>query len=276
MLQTETIDIAWVAVPSNVHGPIESALMARDIPFLVEKPLGLDVATPERIAADVARSGLVVAVGYNWRALDFLPEVRHLLAARPARLVVARWLAGTPWARWWQRTAEGGGQIIEQTTHLIDISRHLLGPARVLSGVGNRLALESFPESDVLNSTIAVMEFEQGALGTFASSATLARPNAIDISFLSESQVITIALGGRWPSPVWSLSVENETGRTYREAGADPYVAQNAAFVQAVLTGDPTGVLCSYDDALASHRIAIAMNRLASGSVVDSQAGPSC
>ena len=68
-LGIEELDAVWLCVPPFAHGPLEAAAVARGLPFFVEKPLALDLATAETIAAEVARTGLPTAVGYHWRHL---------------------------------------------------------------------------------------------------------------------------------------------------------------------------------------------------------------
>ena len=133
MLDEQRPDVVYVAVPPSASVAICLAVVARGIPFLVEKPLAATDATgPARVAAAITDRGLVVAVGYHLRSLETLPEVRARLAANPARLVTARWNDGTPAPAWWRREVDGGGQVIEQATHLYDLARLLVGEAEVV------------------------------------------------------------------------------------------------------------------------------------------------
>src|SRR5439155_537865 len=85
-------EAVWVCVTPERHGALELELIARDIPFFVEKPLAVDVATAEAVARALAEAGgPVVAVGYKFRALDTLPRTRELLQETPARMVLAMW-----------------------------------------------------------------------------------------------------------------------------------------------------------------------------------------
>ena len=126
MLDEQRPDVVYVAVPPSVAVATCEAVIARGIPFLTEKPLAAtDADGPVRVAAAMADSGLVVAVGYHLRSLEPLPEVRARLAENPARLVTARWTDSTPLPAWWRRERDGGGQVIEQATHLYDLARLL-------------------------------------------------------------------------------------------------------------------------------------------------------
>ena len=60
-----------------------------------------------RLAAGIARSGLVVAVGYHLRALDWIAELQDRLRAAPPRLVVARDLWETDLADFGQQGRSG-------------------------------------------------------------------------------------------------------------------------------------------------------------------------
>ena len=139
MLAAERPDAVWVAVPPHRSVAIGERLVAARVPFLTEKPLAAaDADGPARLAEAIAAAGLVVGVGYHLRALDIMAEVRRRLASAPAQLVVARWLDSTPGPAWWGRVDEGGGQVIEQATHLYDLARWLVGEAVVVGAASTR------------------------------------------------------------------------------------------------------------------------------------------
>ena len=135
-------DVAWLCVPPGAAPPLAESLARRGIPFLAEKPLAAtDADAPRRVAALIAERRLVVAVGYHLRGLEALPELRERLAERPAQTVAGRWLDSTPAPAWWRRVDRGGGQVVEQATHLYDLGRHLVGEATVVGrGVRSRRA----------------------------------------------------------------------------------------------------------------------------------------
>src|SRR5215212_4331104 len=149
VLLHESLDAAWVCVPPNAHGAIEDALMAAGIPFFVEKPLAADRATAEAIAIALERSRVMAAVGYHWRAMDTLPEVRAALAENPPHLILGAWHDALPPPNWWRHQATSGGQIVEQATHLFDTARHLVGEATVVAATATHYGQEAYPDADV-------------------------------------------------------------------------------------------------------------------------------
>ena len=254
MLEQARPDVVWVCVPPYRAVEVCTQLVDRGIPFLTEKPLAaLDADGPARLSASIERAGLVVAVGYHLRALDVLAEVRDRLAARPAGLVVAQWLDRTPTPAWWRVRAEGGGQVVEQATHLYDLARHLLGEATVVGAASNRAPRPSAETGDVADATAATLRFERGAVGTFANSRRLASA-VVRITFASEG-LLTTMWKGELSQGDWHVQFEDDRGREERHAHGDPYQVQAAAFLDAVEAGDPGGVLCTYADALATDRL---------------------
>src|SRR4029077_8948101 len=78
-----------------------------------------------------------------------------------------RWRDDTPGPDGWGRVAQGGGQVVEQATHLYDLARHLAGEATVVGAVST--AVPPPPSDrvvDVVGSTSAVLRFDAGAAGS--------------------------------------------------------------------------------------------------------------
>jgi predicted dehydrogenase len=254
MLDTAGLDVAYVCVPPFRAVAIGERLVERGIPFLTEKPLAAtDVEGPERLAAAIERAGLVVAVGYHARALDIMPEVRSRVAAKPPGLIVARWLGGTPPPRWWSRVDEGGGQVVEQATHLYDLARHLVGEAVVVGAASNRDPAASPPLADVADATAAVLRFERGAIGSFSNTRRIPA-GVIAVELASEGLLTTLSKGDLSQGD-WHATFDDGKRMTELHAKRDPYEIQAAAFLDAVEAGNPALVLSSYPDALKTDRL---------------------
>ena len=249
LLDAERVDAAWVCVAPAGHGATERALIERGVPFFVEKPLSSDRATAEAIGHRVAASGLITAVGYHWRALDAIPELRaHLAEGPPVAFLAGTWLTSTPAPAWWHRQATSGGQMVEQATHLLDLARHLVGEARVLHAVADRPPRPAHPDLDVASVSTAALRFASGALGAVTATCLLGASARVELQLMREGELITVT----------QTSVTYDDGRTRREVRVigDPVAAEDRAFLAAVRAVDPTRVVCAYADALATHRLA--------------------
>ena len=254
MLDEQRPDIVYVCVPPSAAIAALEIVVERGLPFLTEKPLAaMDADGPARIADAVAARGLVAAVGYHMRALEPMPEVRERLAANPARLVVARWMDGTPAPAWWLRAKVGGGQVVEQVTHLYDLGRLLVGEAAVV-GAASLLEEPVTPlGADVADASAAVLRYETGAVGTFANTRRMAT-HLVDMEFSSDGLRTTIRRPTPLPGP-WEVAFAD--GRSIRTLppGRDPYEIQAEQFLDAVEAKDPTAVFSTYADALRTDRL---------------------
>ena len=82
-------DTAWVCVPPFAHGEVEERLAAAGVALFVEKPLGLDVATAERVQDAVDAAGVPTSVGHHWRSSTASGAM--LLAYPPGPGPASRW-----------------------------------------------------------------------------------------------------------------------------------------------------------------------------------------
>lgn len=254
MLEAAGPDVVYVAVPPHRAVAVCERLVAHQIPFLTEKPLAAaDAEGPARLAEAIEQNRLIVAVGYHLRALDILAEVRSRLAERPAQLFVARWLDSTPGPAWWGRTDEGGGQVIEQATHLYDLARTLVGDATVVGAASTRDLATTTPGVDVADSTAAVLRFETGAIGSFANTRKIATA-VIEVEIVSDGLLTKLS---KHPGGQGDWHATFDDGTVIRAIGSDcdPYEQQAAAFLDAIEWADPGGVLCTYEDALETDRL---------------------
>jgi len=244
----ERPDAAWITVPPDAHGPAERALLAADVPFLIEKPLSADRATGEELARAALSAGALVAVGYHWRALDTIPDLRARLADTPVRMVRGAWHDSMPTPAWWRKQQRSGGQMVEQATHLLDLARVLVGEADVVAARSDVPAEPRLPGADVADVAAALLGFRSGIPGVVTTTCALGGPAAVRLELICAGLHVVVT----------QEAVRYDDGRVVREvrAQADPFVAEDRAFLHAVRTGDRSGLYCDIGDALATHRLA--------------------
>jgi myo-inositol 2-dehydrogenase / D-chiro-inositol 1-dehydrogenase len=254
MAESVRPDVAYVCVPPYQAVAIGERLVELGIPFLTEKPLAADdMDGPASLAAAIEQAGLIVAVGYHLRALDIVPILRQRLAERPPRIVVARWLAETPPPAWWSRVDEGGGQVIEQATHLYDLARYLVGEAQVIGAASVR-SDDASPGRTVADAAAAVVRFETGAMGSFASAHRL-ETASIEIAFASDGLLTTLRKIPDGGQGDWHVTFDDGHQLLDVRTERDPYEIQAAAFLDALDGGDPGLALSTYADALKTDRL---------------------
>jgi predicted dehydrogenase len=242
------LDAVYVCVPPFAHGPIEEAVAGAGLAIFVEKPLGLDVPTADRVAGAVARAGVVTAVGHHWRYADTVRRAEQLLEGRDVRLVVGTWLDKVPPVSWWAHRDRSGGQVIEQALHVLDLARALVGEVTDVCAMAD--GTPPAPDADVDGATGAVLRFVHGAVGTLAATCLLHSLHRAGLELYADDLALTLTEDG--------LLVEGDDPSWL---AVDPDAAKRAAdrcFVDAVL-GRSDDVRVPYPEALRTHRLACAI-----------------
>jgi myo-inositol 2-dehydrogenase/D-chiro-inositol 1-dehydrogenase len=251
LLEAEELDAVWFCVPPFAHGPLEEAALARRLPFFVEKPLALDLATARDVARGVRDTGLVTAVGYHWRHLGLVARAHGLLHEQPAQLVVGHWLDRTPAAPWWSRRSTSGGQVIEQSTHLFDLARFLVGDVETVTAAEVTRPRQDLPEADAPTAATAMLTFSSGAVGTISSSSALGWRHAVGVQLIGAG--CAIELGERSLTD-HELRVTTVDGDRTTTSDEDPVVGEDREFLDAVRGLGPVRV--PYAEALRTHAVA--------------------
>lgn len=259
-LDVPGVDAAYVCVPPFAHGAAEEAILARRLPLFVEKPVGLDLDTVDRIDDLVRDSGVVTGTGYHWRCLDHLDVTREILAQTRPLLAHGSWLDKRPPVGWWQSRERSGGQVVEQLAHVLDLARVLFGEAVDVSAFGasapdDERVPGALPEgvdvTDVDDATGGVVRFASGTVMTITATCALRRKFGAGLDVVTSGTHLSIAED--------ALVVDRGEGEVERhEARVDPREAVDRDFVAAV-RGEKAAAIAPYSDAAASHRLAMAL-----------------
>ncbi len=128
-------DVVVVATTHDALADLAVRALDAGCHVLVEKPAGLSVADVDRVESAALRAGRLVKVGFNHR---FHPGIRRAISeARsgdfgPVMFMRARYGHGgrLGYDREWRAdpAVSGGGELIDQGMHLIDLSHALHGP----------------------------------------------------------------------------------------------------------------------------------------------------
>jgi predicted dehydrogenase len=169
--------------PNSVHAEPTIAAAETGKHVLCEKPLGRTADEAYEIWSRVAATGVKHLCGFNYRFVPAVRLARELVEAGDLgeiRHFRARYLqdwAEDPGLDTWRFSIEdaGSGAIGDLATHVIDLSRFLVGEIAALSAV-----VKTFiPGRKVDDAIESVVEFENGAVGTIeATRLALGRRNA--------------------------------------------------------------------------------------------------
>jgi len=134
------IDLIDITTPNDSHCEIALAAAATGKAILCEKPLALNVAEAERMAAAVRKARVVNMVCHNYRRVPALALAREMIAdgALGDRLFHYRaryaqdWIADPEFPLVWRlrSDAAGSGSLGDIGSHVIDLGRCLVGEFR--------------------------------------------------------------------------------------------------------------------------------------------------
>jgi myo-inositol 2-dehydrogenase/D-chiro-inositol 1-dehydrogenase len=260
LLEAEELDAVWLCVPPFAHGPLEAAAVVRGLPFFVEKPLALDLDIARTVARQVAARGLVTAVGYHWRHLDVVQEAAGMLRETPAQLISGYWLDKTPRVPWWTLRSGSGGQVIEQTTHIFDLARLLVGEVDSVSALEHAAVAGAGRDGEVPTAATALLAFASGAVGSISSARVLGWRHRVGLHLVAEGRALEISERGLTDH---ELRVVSGTGEEELIRSAeDPIAREDREFLD-VLLGRVPRVRVPYEEALRTHALACAADRSA-------------
>jgi len=259
----DKLDAVYIAVEPTAHDQIEETCIERNWPFLVEKPMTLDMAQAKAISEAVTAKGLVTAVGFQDRYLDIVAKIKQELAGMKVGMVYGTWLGGVPGVWWWMNKKTCGGQLLEQNIHLVDMLRYFFGEAvSVYAQNGRGLVCPSelskdLPPYDNDDFSSALITFENGLIANLMSGCFVTgegNPIRSGLTIIGRNKSLEYKLRD-------SLTVHTANEQFKYNRIADQSVAHDRAFLDAVKKGDPTAVLSPYPDAYKSLLLADAANR---------------
>jgi predicted dehydrogenase len=136
------VDVVIVATRHDWLSPVSVAAIKAGKHVLCEKPMSRNRREAEDVAAAARNSGCVVKVGFNHRYHPAIQRAHQLAGAgRIGMPLFARCRyghGGRPgYEREWRMdpTLSGGGELLDQGVHVIDLFRWFFGDLEVVAGV---------------------------------------------------------------------------------------------------------------------------------------------
>lgn len=164
VLSDTDIDAVFIATRHDSHAELAVRALEAGKHVWLEKPVGLTVAEVDAVAAAyeaAAPRGQVLRVGFNRRHAPMVIRMKELLAQVDApRMMVATVNAGRlPADHWTNDPRVGGGRIIGEACHHVDLLAHL-ADSPITSA-----AMTPMPDPVDIGTATIVLTFADGSLG---------------------------------------------------------------------------------------------------------------
>ncbi|MEO6435632.1 MAG: Gfo/Idh/MocA family oxidoreductase [Tepidisphaeraceae bacterium] len=134
LIAAEDVDAVIISTPPPLHEPLAVAAAAASKHVLVEKPMAPTPGACERMIAAARTAGSLLTVGYNHRYFEALKLVRDVVrSGEIGTLSHVRAYTGhsglsefkEPWM--YDKEVMGGGALMDNGTHMIDLVRYITG-----------------------------------------------------------------------------------------------------------------------------------------------------
>lgn len=200
LVQSSAIDAVCIATPTGAHVEIACAAAKHGKHVLTEKPIAANLADADRMIAACEDHGVTLGVIFMYRFMDTARAMKStidngsigkpILAECSGKFFRSQeYYDSGSWRGTWD--GEGGGALMTQTSHTLDLMLWMLGDVAEVSGFYNTTPHHRIETEDV---AVGILRFRSGALATVVSSSAVTPP--VDRSITIHGTEGTIRLEG--------------------------------------------------------------------------------
>ncbi len=163
VLKDPEVKLLVIATRHHLHAPMALDALQAGKHVFVEKPLALRLEDLEALEKEVDRSGKALMAGYNRRFSPLVRKMKSLLPKGIPKVMMASMNAGfIPADSWVHDPDRGGGRILGESCHLIDLLCFLSG-SRVVEVRASALGVQPTATTDTAS---ILLKFANGDLGS--------------------------------------------------------------------------------------------------------------
>ena len=204
-----TISVVGVLTPPNTHLELVETLARAGKHVLLEKPLDITTARSQTLVEAGRRAGITIGVCLQHRFKAAAERLKDILAAQRLGQIVS---CSTKIPLWrpqsyydepgrGAKARDGGGVLITQGIHTLDLMLSLAGPVEEVCGYAVTSAVHRMETEDL---ACAAVRYANGAIGTIEATTAAYPGNAERIEFIGSKG--TAVLSG------YALSVRYHDG----------------------------------------------------------------
>lgn len=232
LVTSPEIDAVCIATPTGTHAEIAIAAAGAGKHVLTEKPMAATLEQADAMIDACARAGVTLGVIFMYRFMD---TARKMKAAIDAGLIgrpilgecVGKFFRDQPyydsgdWRGTWE--GEGGGSLMTQTSHTLDLMLWMLGEVEHVTGFYTVTPVHRIETEDLL---VGALRFHSGALGTVVSSSAITPPVGRSLAIHGECGTVKL-VGDRLAQ--WEVAGEPDAEALAMLHAASPDRGETAA-----------------------------------------------
>ena len=235
MLRRHDLDGVFVCTPPFAHAEAIKMCAERGVNVFVEKPLDCNLDGARESVKACSSHGVISQVGYHWRFNPGRWEARRVLIEEGGSLGLfeGRWWGGTYGVPWWTKRSLSGGQITEQTTHIFDQARWMMGEVDTVYALLETRINQGLPDYDIEDVAVVALKFRCGAVGVVTSTNATAH---------GEVGVKIVAENLKYEDHADRVVLRWRDHEAEYRSSKDAYQAEEEAFIECVRTGATSDV----------------------------------
>lgn len=161
ILKDPEVDLVLITTRHNLHAAMVIEALNAGKNVFVEKPLALNVEELNQIIQAQQQSGKALTVGFNRRFSPHIEQIKKIVGNAPMNVIATMNAGAVPPNVWVHDMKTGGGRIIGEACHFIDLISYLTGSS-VKSVCMNAMGVN--PEENTDNASI-LLKYENGSTG---------------------------------------------------------------------------------------------------------------
>jgi myo-inositol 2-dehydrogenase/D-chiro-inositol 1-dehydrogenase len=255
------VDAVLICTPTSTHAELIEAAARAGKPVWCEKPVALTLEETRRVAATVEAAGVPAMIGFM-RRFDpgYAAAKRAIEAGEAGKIERFRAVSCdyTPPPLAFIRGS--GGIFVDMLVHDFDLARFLVGEVAEVSAWGDALIEPGYAEAGDVDTAVAMLRFENGALGVVEGSRRTTW--GYDIRTEIAGSLSKLVVEARQKTPLLAsrgLGFAGDHYQSFPDRFGDAYRAEMVYFFDCLRAGTPPAP--SIGDALESLRVALAATR---------------
>ena len=205
MLSSDSVDIISICTPSGTHASLSVEAANRGKNVIVEKPMAITGKQMEEITEAVEKNNIQLCVISQQRFADAITMAKNAIDKGELGELVSgdvymkffrsqEYYDSSAWRGTW--AMDGGGAMMNQGIHGIDLLQYLMGNVRSVMSMCKTLARDI----EVEDTSNTLVEFENGAIGVIQASTSTSPgyPRIIQINGTKGMIEITESSVTRW------------------------------------------------------------------------------
>lgn len=252
MLEKEKLDFVFITTPTFLHVPVALECVKHGCNFFMEKPVSTNEAEAKPLLDTLLKEQtLVTMVGYMMRYIDTFQYAKGILDSRVLGSIISfnatmyvsqLFKTGKGWR--YDKKESGGGCIITQASHVIDLICWFFGMPRAVNG--RTISHYSKNVEDFGHVTLA---WKDGLMGWLDSSWSIDNHRMLETTFTIHGENGTLIVDDDFVklfmrkktkefSDGWTIKSKPELfSGAALDIGAPHFTKQDEDFIRAIMTG---------------------------------------